>query len=92
MNRNRKSYDLPDLPATNDKKAQRFLNPDGKAEHYQVNVNDLQKHDPHVCGMIVVRDGFLVCQNGKMEHTLSVKNIEEFISKNKTLMAKNLQK
>ena len=92
MNRNQKKYDLAPLPKTNDKKAQRFLNPDGNAEHYQIPVSSLEKADPHQCGMIVVRDGFLVCTKGKMEHTIPVKNIDEFISKNKTLMAKHLQR
>lgn len=92
MNRNQKKYDLPGLPATNDKKAQRFLNPDGQAEHYLVPKGEVKPADPHQCGMIVVRDGHLVCTKGKMEHTIPVKDIDDFIRKNETLMAKHLRK
>lgn len=86
MNQKRPQTTLSDLPKTGSKEHLERFNPDGQAENYSVTPG--QQRYRHICGELVVRDGFLVCTLSKYEHTLEVKNIDEFIRANESLMKK----
>lgn len=89
MNSNRNRYRHPELPKTGSEEQVERFNPDGQAEEFRVEPG--KNRYKHECGEIVVDNGFLVCTRSKYPHTLEVKNLDEFISKNPMLMKKTLQ-
>lgn len=89
MNSNRQSFRHPPLPKTGSEEQLDRFNPDGHAEEHRVEPG--KNRYQHECGEIVVENGFLICTRSKYHHTLEVKNIDEFISKNPELMKKTLQ-
>lgn len=85
MNRNQRRYDLPELPATNDRKAQGLWNPDGQASQVKVDLSQIKRETPQ-CGKLTVENGTLICHRCKHPHTLAVKDIDKFIKENPDLM------
>lgn len=77
-----KSYDLPDLPATKEKK---FWNPDGKAFQQQVPLNGA-KSNGDTCGKFTVVNGAVVCHRCVHNHTIPVRDVDKFIAENKDKM------
>lgn len=84
MNQKRPDAIHPDLPKTGSKEQKERFNPDGQATESLVTPG--HNRYKHICGELVVRDGFLVCTLSKYEHTLEVKDIDEFIRSNEKLM------
>lgn len=88
-NRIKNRYRHGELPKTGSEEQIERFNPDGHAEEFRVEPG--KNRYKHECGELIVENSFLICTRSKYPHTLEVKNLDEFISKNKALMKQTLQ-